>query len=211
MSDSLEHLDEDGRPCSIHPTASLSALLGLATVGARVPAFNHDIASKLQGMMMAIDELEELSSDSTTDIRRALDTATAAMKELGALLAANRALTRVGKVARTTVRDVVRNAANRSGVMIEGSIVDATVECAMPMLGHSLSLVIDVASGIQRQRTVGVESTLVDGHAKLVFSTPSSPPTTASELLVLAAHGLEKERGELRCGRDCIVVRLPVV
>lgn len=207
----LVHLDGDGRPCARHPEPTLESLLELASVGARVPGFNHDIASKLQGMMMAIDELDELiERRGDAELRRALDTAHAAMKELGSLLTANRALTRTSKPTRLPLAELVRQAAMRSNVVLQGTVVEATIECGAPQLVHALSLVVDVASGLQRQRTLAVSSHLGDGVAAIELECVAAAPTSAGAWLALAAHGLARERGELRCGAAGISVQLPV-
>ena len=57
--DALDHSGEDGAPCATHPAAELDRILALASLGARASGFNHDLASKLQGVMMALDELDE--------------------------------------------------------------------------------------------------------------------------------------------------------
>jgi peptide/nickel transport system substrate-binding protein len=49
----------------------------LAAIGSRTPGFNHDIASKIQGVMMALDEIVELSRD--VDVQRAAETAQTAL------------------------------------------------------------------------------------------------------------------------------------
>jgi len=56
----IEHLDDQGRPCTKHPSATIDELMVLAVIGSRVSGFHHDIASKLQGLMMSIDEIGEL-------------------------------------------------------------------------------------------------------------------------------------------------------
>ena len=48
-----------------------AALYALATLGSRMPAFHHDAASKLQSLMMALDEISELTSADAVDLRSA--------------------------------------------------------------------------------------------------------------------------------------------
>ena len=80
----MKHKGEDGNECTQHPTNS-DALMTFAVIGSRVSAFNHDIASKLQGMMMALDEIEELLERvGDSDLRRATETAQQSLKEASA-------------------------------------------------------------------------------------------------------------------------------
>ena len=85
------HLDEHGQPCSHHPAATDQDLLSLALVGSRAPSFHHDLASKLQGLMMAIDEISEVSGEVPPPVLRAIETAHGALREVLALLGTNRA------------------------------------------------------------------------------------------------------------------------
>ncbi|HEX8106419.1 MAG TPA: hypothetical protein VF516_01775, partial [Kofleriaceae bacterium] len=89
-----EHVDETGAPCTRHPAISPASLYQLAMVGSRAPAFHHDCASKLQGLVMALDELSELTENGDPQLIRAVETALEASRELNALLNLNRTLTR---------------------------------------------------------------------------------------------------------------------
>ena len=90
----MHHVDEDGHPCTHHAPASTSELLALALVGSRAPSFNHDLASKLQGLMMAVDEISEVSGEVPPPVMRAIQTAQGALRDVLALLTTNRALTK---------------------------------------------------------------------------------------------------------------------
>jgi len=96
-----DHVDETGAPCARHPAISPASLYQLAMVGSRVPAFHHDCASKLQGLVMALDELTELIENGDPQLIRAVETALEASRELNGLLNLNRMLTR--PAARTVV------------------------------------------------------------------------------------------------------------
>lgn len=185
--------------------------MALASVGARMSPFNHDIASKLQGLMMSLDELDELIEHrGDPDLRRAIETAHAAVKELNALLTANRALTRGAKQTRTTLREVVRQAAERAGAQTRGEVVAAPIECSIPAIAHAIALVMDVCAGVQRLRSIEITSEVGDGFAEVAFAINGAPPATASEHLALAAYGLARERGTLHCAPSQIVIRMPV-
>jgi len=120
VTDTFVHLDEDGRPCANHPPAMRDAMFALAMMGARASSFHHDIASKLQGIMMALDEISELGEQNPdADLRRATDTAQTALKELNQLLNANRALAKPPSRTRQELRALVAAAARAIDVTTE--------------------------------------------------------------------------------------------
>jgi hypothetical protein len=207
----IGHLDEDGKPCAEHP-ANLEALLVYATIGSRVSSFNHDIASKLQGMMMALDEIEEMFDRlDSSDLQRATETAQGSLKEANVLLQANRALTRTSTKTRAQLRDVVRSAGERVGVDVRGNVPDGEVETVVPLLAHGLGLAIDALAGNGRSRFVDVIASRDGDRAALVFASTAEPTKTLGEALALASFVVTRANGELRCGRDRrLHVQLPV-
>ena len=114
------HLDETGQPCTRHPEVTEVRLYELATLGSRMPSFHHDAASKLQSLMMALDELSELSTDVDPMARGAIDTAHVALRELHQLLSANRALAKPAVRAHGHLPELVQRAADRVGVKLRG-------------------------------------------------------------------------------------------
>ena len=70
----LRHLDEHGEVCTRHAPVPDGDLLALALVGSRAPSFHHDLASKLQGLMMAIDEIGEVAGDVPPPVMHAIET-----------------------------------------------------------------------------------------------------------------------------------------
>lgn len=207
----IGHLDEDGNPCADHP-ASLDALLVYATIGSRVSSFNHDIASKLQGMMMALDEIEEMFERlDSSDLQRATETAQGSLKEANALLQANRALTRTSTKSKTQLRELVRSAGDRVGVEVRGNVPDGEIETVVPLLAHGLGLAIDAIAGTGRSRFVDLIATREGDRARLVFASTADPTKTLGEALALASFVVTRANGELRCGRDRrLHVQLPV-
>lgn len=207
----IGHLDEDGKPCAEHP-ASLELLLVYATIGSRVSSFNHDIASKLQGMMMALDEIEEMYDRlDSSDLQRANETAQSSLREANALLQANRALTRTSTKTKAQLRDVVRSAGDRVGVDVRGTVPDGEIETVVPLLAHGLGLAIDALAGSGRSRFVDVIASREGDRATLVFASTAEPTKTLGEALALASFVVTRANGELRCGRDRRMhVQLPV-
>src|SRR5215510_5393944 len=89
-----DHVDENGAPCARHAAISQVSLYRLAMIGSRASAFHHDCASKLQGLVMALDELTELTENGDPQVIAAIEAAIEASHALSALLNIDRALTR---------------------------------------------------------------------------------------------------------------------
>ena len=116
----FEHVDETGAPCARHPAIAPASLYQLAMVGSRAPAFHHDCASKLQGLVMALDELTELTENGDPQLIRAVETALEASRELNALLNLNRTLTRPAARTAIALDELFARAAERVGVALRG-------------------------------------------------------------------------------------------
>ncbi len=205
------HLDEHDRACTLHPAPTRDELLPLAIVGSRAPSFHHDLASKLQGLMMAIDEIGEISGEVAPPLVRALDTAHTALRDVLELLNTNRALTKAPTKTPTTVGALLTRAAERVYVNLRGPIVPANLECSVPAMTHALALVLDVAGGPGRGRGVDVTTVVYGGHVVLTIVASPEPPANAGESLALAAFTLHRDAGELRCAGEGsrLIVRLP--
>ena len=108
------------------------------------------------------------------------------------------------------MRDLLQQAASRSGVMLNGDAGDVATDCVATSVAHALSLVIDVAAGIQRTRTLELGVATTDGAIELAFGNKSAPPNNASELLAIAAAAFARDGGSLHCSADRIVVHLPI-
>ena len=205
----MNHLDETGAECTRH-AANVDALLTFAVIGSRVATFNHDIASKLQGLMMSLDEIDEmLDRIADPHLRRATETAQQAIKEASTLLSANRSLTRSSK-AKLQLRDVVKSASERSGVGVLGSIPDAQADVAA-LTTHALGLALDAIGGTGKNRIVDVVATIQNGRARLVFTSAAEPTKSAGDAFALAAFAIARAGGELRCRDNGFVVQLPLI
>jgi len=208
----IQHLDENGNPCTRHPPASSQGLLALALLGSRTPSFHHDVASKLQSLMMVIEEIAELAD--TEDVRLAAAGANVTIRDLNALLASNRALSRAPKREPVSIGELVDRAAERSGVHIEGELPARDVEIAMPSITHALAIVLDLAAGpLKLGRHVVLVATITD-KLVLVARGPETAmdrlPANASDMMALASFALAREGGELRCGTDHLSISLPL-
>jgi hypothetical protein len=205
----LGHLDDEAHPCTRHPAASLDAILQLATIGSRMSGFNHDLASKLQGLMMALDEILDAAPPGS-DLARAAESGHEALQGLNKLLAANRALARPPVRARITLAELAGHAAERYAVSLRGVLPAAELELVVPLVTHALALAFDASAGVGRGRTLAVTARLAGGRAELRLAAPAMT-SQASESLALASWVFAREGGELRCGDACVIVRLPIV
>jgi hypothetical protein len=205
----LGHLDETGQPCTRHPAAELSTILHLAALGARTGSYNHDIASKLQGVMMAVDEITELAR--TPDLQRAAETAHLALGELNQLLQQSRAMTKPPVATRIALRELVTRSAQRVGVTLEGTLPDGEVEVAVPLVTQGLALAMDAAAGTERRRSLKVRATAAGGHIVLAFPFATATAPNLGDALAIASWIIERERGGLRCSAAELTLRVPIV
>ncbi|HEX3765494.1 MAG TPA: hypothetical protein VHW23_42655 [Kofleriaceae bacterium] len=213
MTDIPDHLDETGAPCARHPAIAPASLYQLAVVGSRAPAFHHDCASKLQGLVMALDELTELTEHGDPQLIRAVETALEASRELNALLNFNRTLTRPATKTAIALDELTTRAAGRVGVALRGGVppgVIVTIGVA-PMV-HALSLAIDVAAGTGRGRSLAVTVTSAGGAVELALPSSPTQASNASEAIAIASFVIARDGGgRLWCSSagDRMLIQLP--
>lgn len=209
----IEHLDEAGAPCARHGAASAASLLQLAMVGSRAPAFHHDCASKLQGLVMALDELGELTENGDPDLLRAIEAATDASRELNALLNINRALTKPAARTPIALAALLSSAAQRVTVALQGTLPDAQVNVTVPAMTHALALALDVAAGTGRSRSLAVVATAGAREIDIALQTAPAQPSNASESIAIATFVVARDGGSVWCASDGerLFVRLPAV
>lgn len=195
---SVEHLDEHGKPCVAHSPATTESLLALTLVGSRASGFNHDIASKLQGLMMALDEIGEIG-ETDPNLARAAETAQAALKDVLGILNTNRAMTKAPSRAPITLAELVTRAGERVYVTLEGALPSVDVEVSAATMIHALSLILDVAGGPGRSRSIPIVCEQTPGFVTIAL--PSAAPLTGTgpESLAIATFVLARDGGELRC------------
>jgi hypothetical protein len=212
-----EHFDDEGRPCALHAPIPEQRLLELATLGSRVSGFHHDAASKLQSLVMALDEIGETAEVSAPDLGPAVETARTALKDLGALFTANRALAKGPQRTPVAYSEVLARAAARAGAKLTGDIPPCHVRVTVPALTHALALLFDVAAGgghAKRSVEVGsaIDSARVVLSIHLGADAIAKPAPHASEAVAIAGFVIGRDEGELRCTRagDKFLVDLPV-
>lgn len=214
MTDVPDHLDETGAPCARHPAIAPASLYQLAMVGSRAPAFHHDCASKLQGLVMALDELSELTENGDPQLIRAVETALEASRELNALLNFNRTLTRPAARTQIALDELVARAAERAGVALRGGPpAGVMVNVGVAPMIYALSLAIDTAAGTGRGRTLAISGTPVADAVELALQSSPLQAPSAGEAVAIAGFVIARDGGgRLWCASssDQMVIRLPV-
>jgi hypothetical protein len=206
-----DHSDEDGKPCTKHAVAG-DGLLAWAAIGSRLSGFQHDTASKLQSLMMAVDEATDLVGDDRPDVRTALETAMAALRDINGLLTENRALAKAPQRKATPVGALLDRAAARYGVKLVGDRGTATAHVAPPSTVHALSLLLDLSAGaVQSSRAVEVVVTAAASIEIRITGAPiDAGKPMVNEAIAVAAYLLAREDGALRCNDQGFVVQLPI-
>ena len=208
----LPHLDETGGPCEGHPAVPLDEVLILALTASRLTGFHHDLASKLQGLMMAIDEVVELSENGERALKEAGDSAAEGLRAILELLNTNRALTKVPLKAAIAAEDLCARALERARASFTRPLPPVTLELAVPLVVQALALAFDVAGGAGGKRAIDVTAITEGAHLVMVLALPAELAVPAGRSLGLAAFGLAREGGSLRCSTDGarMVIRLPL-
>ncbi|MBV8760848.1 MAG: hypothetical protein JO257_26375 [Deltaproteobacteria bacterium] len=210
----IEHQDEAGQACTRHGTLSEQRMMELATLGSRMPAFHHDAASKLQSLMMALDEISELASGDASDMRSSIDTAHSALRELNQLLTANRALAKAPQPSRIALPELLQRAAESTGVRIRTPITAKDVRAHIPALRHALALLLDLTAGPSHLGRV-VDATCEFEGDRYVLRLSGPPeaqaklPVNAGESIGIATFVIDREDGTVRCTPTGFVVTLP--
>lgn len=203
------HVDENGGPCTHHAPVRPDVMMTLAMVGTRANGLNHDLASKLQGLLMTLENLvEQLAERGESELHRAAEDASAAAQDLAGLVMGSRQLTRSPGPSRRPLRELIDASCERAGLHLQTQLVNADVKVVVPHAIHALSLAIEVAGGPGRSRPLDSECRLVDGRIELVLPAARQTTSYASEYLALAAEILRRDGGDVRCGADRIVIWL---
>jgi hypothetical protein len=212
-SDGTVHLDEAGQPCAHHGPARLDRLLRLAFVGTRTPGFNHDFATRLQTLLLTVDALSIVATRRGDDELRGMAAeVSASAQQFNDLLAGNRALVPAAPRTCESLRDIVRQAIERSNIVLLCELPDVDLAVTAPAVIHALVLAFAVAAAVRPGRGAEVAATChrLERHLELELEVVTPPPDHAPESLAVAAEMLSRDGGDLRCGEGCLRVRLPL-
>ncbi len=194
----MQHSGDDGKPCTRHAPASVDSLLALATIGTRAPGFQHDVASKIQSLVMSLEEIGERAEHlDDPELTLALVGARTAVTELTAQLQAFRALCRRPPRAPTPLPALIQRAAERAGVRVRGEPPAIEIAVSAPEVIHATALLLDGACGTSSPREVLVA---FDAHG---FSLAAG---ASDDVLAVATYVFRRSGGDLRCAGDAIVV-----
>jgi hypothetical protein len=182
-------------------------VLAWAAVGSRISGFHHDSASKLQSLMMALDEAAELAAD-RPDVARSLQTAMASLKDLHGLLTENRALAKAPVRKDSPLAEIVHKATGRHGVKLKSPVAPAMVHVATPSITHALSLLADVLAGpVKGSRTI--EAIVTPGETVMLVLTGVPPAESALDAITIATFLIEREGGAVFSAPSGFHVQLP--
>lgn len=204
------HVDESGGPCANHAPLRPEVMLTLALVGTRASGFNHDLASKLQGLLMTLEDLvERLAERGEPALLRAAQEASTAAQDIAALVTVSRQITRNPGPSLRSLRELLDASCERAGVPLAAELPEVEVEIIVPHVMHALSLVIEVAGGPGRARALESSCRVIAGRVELQLLAAKQTTSFASEYLALAGAILRRDRGDVRCGDGRLVVWLP--
>jgi hypothetical protein len=164
--------------------------------------------------MMALDEMSELASESEPDMRTAIDTAHAALRDLNQILSTNRALAKAWQKSRIGLAELVQRASESVGVRVRGDVQAQDIRVAVPAVRHAMSLVLDLVAGPSHLgRVVDVTCTFDGDRYEMTVAGPPEAatklPPNAAESLAIVKFVIDREDGELRCTPTGFVVRMP--
>jgi len=205
------HRDDKGLPCTQH-VPDPNVLMVFAALGERTASFHHDVASKLQRLVFALDELEELGA-SDPDVQRIALSSSVVLRELQQLFMAQRELSRPLDRVRVPLRAILQRVVRECGAAeIEplAASADVELEASVPSLAHALEIVIELcaASGYRGRsdRTVALSVSTTATHAVVTIARPdgiAAPESSGlAESLAVAAFEVARDGGELRCHGD---------
>lgn len=200
------HRDETGAPCTRHQSISQDTLLTYAAIGSRMSSFHHDVASKLQSLMMAVDEISELGND---DVRSAAATAALALQQINQLLSVNRALTKAPQRKATPLPEILARATERHGVKLRGDVPEVNVNVSLAAVAHALAMLLDMLAGPMRGERAAAISVERKGDRVAVALSAVSTFEANNEHVELAAFLLARETATLTCNANGFVVELP--
>ncbi len=194
----MDHDGDGGGPCTRHTLGSLDPLLGLAMVGSRASGFQHDVASKLQSLVMSLEEIgDRADALDDPDLVVALTAAREAVRDMTAQLQNFRQLSRQPPAAPIPLREVFARAAERAALHVRTEPSPLVIVASAAEVVHAVALLLDGALGRATPRELDVAFS-PRGFALAMGA--------SNEAVTVATYVFRRCGGTLRCTADQIVV-----
>jgi hypothetical protein len=182
-------------------------ILSLALVGARARGFQHDLASKLQGLMIAVDEVAEHNAAlGDPRLARAVDAAMLSLRDVQSLLAAFRALARGADPRPCSLRELISSAARSAGVAATDAVPDLSIHATPGAAAQALSLAFDLADPdtpvrveVAARDTIAIAVPVRAGDAELDLD--------RGEAVEVMRFALARDGGDARDAGDRLVLQ----
>lgn len=183
-------------------------LLELALVGTRARGFHHDVASKLQMLMMVTDELAEYSDELDDEhVKQLAASALDAVKDVHQLMIGYRAMSRPDGATPVKLSDLFERGAARAAVEMRGTLPSEMVMARVPIAVQAVTLACEIVAGhgvIEASASIGEDGVRVVLEAETrVGDAPDLAHDDAFALIAFAL-GAPVEYSERR-----MVLRLP--
>jgi hypothetical protein len=183
-------------------------ILALALVGARARGFHHDLASKLQGLMMAIDEIADRNLLLADDrVQRAVEAAADSMREVQGQLAAFRTLGRGADARGCSLRELVAAGTRAAAVAASGEVPDVAV------MATPCAAVQVIAMACELADSTGTVEVAVDARDADTIEVSvrcrggGLPELVRADAIAVMTFALGRDGGEVRDGGNGVVMR----
>jgi hypothetical protein len=210
----MAHTTEAGTPCAAHAPRA-DDLLAPAALGSACFASLHDLASAMQSIGAAIDELDATITDPA--LRPLVEAAIEANEKATQMFVATRGVIRdpAKRKEKVALAALINRASHQAAAKpgIAGTLPTATVEVAVPIIAMTLAHLIDAATAAAGAPEV--TAWFVDGAVAIAITAAAAAPAPASigATLAIAARAVETHGGSVTCGeaegRARYTVRLP--
>jgi hypothetical protein len=215
----VAHTTDTGEPCALAAHAPRAEdLVAPAALGTACFAALHDLASALQAIGNAVDELDMAVTDPA--LRPLVDAAIEANDHATKMFVATRAVLRdpAGRKQPIEVAALVSRTNHQAATkpVLAGAVPAGTVEVAVPVVAMALAKLVDAAAagapaGAAPELVARADRAVV----ALTIRAPAAAPAPESigATLAIAARAIEAHGGSVACGatdgRATYVVRLP--
>jgi hypothetical protein len=208
------HTTETGAPCP-HHVARVEDLVTPATLGAACFAALHDLASALQGVGAAIDELD-FTVGTDPKLRPLVDAAMEANERATALFVAQRGMIRdpAKRVEKVELAALINRATHQAAHKPQiGTLAAGTVDVAIPVIAQVVAAMVDAAAAGAGAPTVTAAAAGDTVAITVVASAPAPAPASIGATLAICARSAEAHGGAVQCGeregRAAYTLRLP--